>query len=818
MKPRNRVAFATASLLTLAAATTVHAAQPAPAPAEATAAPAQDVTLGEIVVTARRRSESLQQVPQSVTAITADTLGKLNLKNFDDVSAVTPGLTLSTGNNGYATAASTRGVSFQQETSASPTVAFYLNDAPVETPILFQSMFDVGQVEVLRGPQGTVRGISAPSGAITLTTRRPNLSEYGGFLNTTLTDLHGRNLQGAVNVPIIQDVLGVRLAGVIDQNDFDGVRSVNNPLRPKQTTGALRASIAYEPSDAFNAYVAYMHLDKELQSFAQVQGPGAGYNGPAIASGDRLAVGDEPSHIKNHVDVVTANIESRIFGQHLSYVGSYAFQKLYARENVDRGNLIPDYEVFNLTYVPQERTTHEIRLASDPAPGRFLDYTVGAFYSWTATDVDAPQPQLFPGFFGSPVSPSPFTIDPRYQTQISIISPSRLEETSFFGSLTGHFGENTELSIGGRQIIARTVRSTNLSLLGGGLTVAPPSALPFGGTCGPLQSTYPGFCDAPIPATAIPGASKRALDRPFIYNISLSHKFSRDFMVYANHGTSWRAGPAVVGITNGVNPATGLTDPVLAGLQVMPNETSRSYEIGFKSTLLDGRARLNVALFRQTFKNLFIRTEPVQYLVFNGQSATPSPTLFNFTTAVPATIEGFDIDTALQITPEWNATLAVSYADGRIDNGKVPCNGPIPAGQRILICDSNGSTSRDPLWTLTVTSEYARPVANNVDGFVRGLFNYYPENNRRSTALVIDDYSLLNLYAGLRSQDGAWEVSLFSKNAFKTDEITSLDANAYTVSGAGVPGTLTNSTGYFGTTYTPRREVGINIRYAFGSR
>ncbi|CAN7376559.1 TonB-dependent receptor [Phenylobacterium sp. LjRoot219] len=816
MKTRNRVAFATASLLTLAAATAVHAAQPAPA--EATAAPAEDVTLGEIVVTARRRSESLQQVPQSVTAVTADTLAKLNLKNFDDVSAVTPGLTLSTGNNGYATAASTRGVSFQQETSASPTVAFYLNDAPVETPVLFQSMFDVGQVEVLRGPQGTVRGISAPSGAITLTTRRPNLSEYGGFLNTTLTDLQGRNLQGAINLPIINDVLGVRLAGVIDQNDFDGVRSVNNALRPQQTTSALRASVAYEPSDAFNAYVSYMHLDKELESYAQVQGPGAGYNGPAIESKDRLSVNDGLSHIKNHVDVVTAQVESRIFGQHLSYVGSYAFQKLYARENVDRGNLIPNYEVYNISYVPQERTTHEIRLASDPAPDRFLDYTVGAYYSWTSTDVDAPQPRVFPGFFGSPASPSPFTINPKFQTQLSIISPSRLEETSFFGSLTAHFGPDTELSVGGRQIIARTVRSTNLSLLSGGFAATPASVLPFGGGCGPFASSYAGFCDAPVPATPIPGANKRALDRPFIYNISLSHKFSPDFMVYANHGTSWRAGPAVVGITNGVNPATGTSDPVLAALQVMPNETSRSYELGFKSTLLDGRARLNVALFRQTFKNLFIRTEPVQYLVFDGRSATPSPTLFNFTTAVPATIEGFDIDTALQITPEWNATLAVSYADGRIDNGLVPCNGPIPAGQRVRLCPSSGSTSRDPLWTLTMTSEYARPVHDNIDGFVRGLFNYYPENNRRSTALVIDDYSLLNLYAGVRSQDGAWEVSLFAKNAFKTDEVTSLDANAFTVSGAGTPGTLTNSTGYFGTTFTPRREVGVNVRYAFGSR
>ncbi|CAN7275249.1 TonB-dependent receptor plug domain-containing protein [Phenylobacterium sp. LjRoot225] len=799
------LALASASFAALATSVT---AQPAAAPA---AAPADDVMLGEIVVTARRRSESLQQVPQSVTAVTADTLQKLNIQDFDDISSVTPGLSLSTGNNGYATAASTRGVSFQQETSASPTVAFYLNDAPVETPVLFQSMFDVGQVEVLRGPQGTVRGISSPSGAITLTTRRPDLSEYGGFVNATVTDLQSRNLQAAVNVPIIKDILGLRLAGVIDQNDFDGVRSVNNPLRPKAETNAIRASLAYEPSDAFNAYVSYMHLDRELQSYAQVAGAGQGYNGPVIEASDRLAVNDELSHIKNHVDVVTAQIDSRIWGQHLSYVGSYAFQKLNVRENVDRGNLIPNYEVFNLTYVPQERTTHEIRLASDPAPGRFLDYTVGAFYSWTATDVDAPQPRLLPGFF-NPFAPDPAVINTRFQTTTGIISPSRLEETSFFGSLTAHFGEDTELTFGGRQIISRVVRTTNVALLPGGFSIAPPSALPFGGTCGPLPSTYPGLCDAPVPFTPLLSQARRTIDRPFIYNVSLSHRFSPDLLVYANHGTAWRFGPQVVGITNGAD-ASGQIDPVLSSLSQMPNETSRSYEVGLKSTLLDGRMRFNVALFRQTFRNLFIRTEPVRYISIAGGRTDPNA-LFNFTTAVPATIEGFDIDTAFQITSNWNVTAALSYADGRINNGAVPCNGPIPTGQRIAICTTNASTSRDPLWNGTITSEYSHNVREGMEGFVRGLFQYYPENSRRSAAQVINPYSLLNLYAGLRSEDGAWEVAVFAKNAFKTDEVTSLDINPYGVSGSTLPFT----TNYFGATYTPRREVGVNVRYAFGSR
>lgn len=774
MRSQLQLALAGASVLVLSSANVVHAqtAAPAVAPAE------QSAELGEIVVTARRRSESLQQVPQSVTAVTSDTLQKLNIQKLEDVTAVTPGLSLSSGNNGYTTEVSTRGVSYQSESAASPTVAFYLNDAPVESTVLFQSLFDVGQIEILRGPQGTVRGISAPSGAVTLTTHKPDASDYGGYIDVTATDQHGRNVNGAINVPIIQDVLALRVAGIVDQTDFDGVRSVTNPLRPKSTTSAIRTSLSFEPNDTFNALVTYLHMDRDLRSYTQAAGPGDGVNGPAITAADRLSVNDDASVIHSHFDEVTMQLDSRLWGQHLSYVGSYAFQKIASSEAVDRGNLIPGGEFYNVTHAPQERTSHEIRLASDPAPGRFLDYTVGAFYQWISNPVVADQPTALPGFFGSTLG----TVNEDLQGNIHILSPSSTEETSVFGSVTAHFGDDTELTAGGRQIISRSVRATNLTL-----------DLPFG-----LGS---------VPA----GAPMRQQDihRPFIYNVSASHHFSRDFLVYANTGTSWRDGPAVVGIVNADN------DPTLAALSTTRPETSRSYEVGFKSTLLDGRARVNVALFRQTFHNLIVRTEPVEYLQATGAGAA-TPALFNFTTQVNAVIEGFDIDTAFQVTHDWNITAAASYADGRATNGSLPCNQAIPTGQFVAMCAYNGSTSRDPLWNATITSEYSHQVLDGTDGFVRGLFTYYPKNPRQSpgSGFIVDNYSLLNVYVGLRSQDGAWEVAAFAKNAFKTDKQLSQDANPFTVSGA----PISLSSGYYGVSYTPRREVGVNARYAFGSR
>src|SRR6202008_1744074 len=135
---------------------------------------------------------------QSVHAGTADSLQKLNIKQFQDVQYVVPGLSLSATSQGYSSSASLRGVTYDVSSGAQPTVALYLNDAPVQANSLFQSLFDIGQIEILKGPQGTTRGVSAPSGAITVTTHKPDLSEFGGYADVTMTDIHGRNAQGAI--------------------------------------------------------------------------------------------------------------------------------------------------------------------------------------------------------------------------------------------------------------------------------------------------------------------------------------------------------------------------------------------------------------------------------------------------------------------------------------------------------------------------------------------------------------------------------------------------------------------------------------------
>jgi iron complex outermembrane receptor protein len=273
-------------------------------------------------------------------------------------------------------------------------------------------------------------------------------------------------------------------------------------------------------------------------------------------------------------------------------------------------------------------------------------------------------------------------------------------------------------------------------------------------------------------------------------------------------------------------------DPELNALTFLKPETSRSYEIGLKSTLMGGRARVDVAVWRQNYRNLIVFKPNIPYLSNSGAGFSVST--FSFTANADAVVGGVDLDTAFQITPEWTVSAQYSYAGGHLTGGsKLPCNdsnfdgvpdqgqvtevSQFPAGVLIALCPG-GAVSRNPLWNLSVQSEYARPVADRFDGFLRGLLTYYPQNDRVEPGFTVSNYSLLNLYAGLRSRDGAWEVALFARNALGRNVL--LDRGTqFETAGPLSPFFVAQNVGdYVTATMTPRREVGVNLHYAWGSR
>jgi iron complex outermembrane receptor protein len=410
-----------------------------------------------------------------------------------------------------------------------------------------------------------------------------------------------------------------------------------------------------------------------------------------------------------------------------------------------------------------------------------LDYTVGVFHSDfdVHNGVDNVTPVTFFGHLATIV-------------HTPITTYGRQNETSVFGNVTFHLWDNTELSGGVRQILFQDGNEIGVS-----------------------------------GATLFQNATTHAAS---VYNVSISHRFNSNFLVYANTGSSWREGPFVIGIfqplTNGLAPFVNLQP-----------ETSTSYEVGFKSDFLDKRLRFDLAVFHQDFTNFIYRGPPVYYVSLSAAGFQPAT--FNFDANVPASINGFDLDAAFQVTRTWNVSGALSFARGQINNGVVACNNNLPAtvtiaaieasagGNFVAACKTDQRLSDAPDWSLTLQSEYHRPLVTGIDGYIRGLLTYYPSNVNDPTNPYdnVPAYGLLNLYLGARSTDGKWEISLFGKNITDTGETLQKDDTVLATSVQALqPPTFRTTLGgqipssYVNAHYTAPREFGINLHYAFGSR
>jgi iron complex outermembrane receptor protein len=807
---------------------------------------------GEIIVQARRRSEMLQDVPQTVNVFTSEVIEKLRINSAADVASVVPGISIeggSAGSGSFGASSGIRGVPSFLTANATPTVQLYLNDAPVGgTPGITQQLFDIGQIEVLKGPQGTLRGRSAPTGAITFTTKKADLDEVGGTINLSGSNRNAINGQAAIGLPIIKDVLAIRLAGTVDHNEGNGVTSANYRSDPYIKSEGLRGSVRFEPSSNFSANIMYEHLWRKSRSFSQVAGPGNntaanGRNGPVIVPGDRLGITDRPSTGDNRIDFLVGQVDWHFGGQKLSYVGAYREDTTISISAQDAANVIHGVEYYQNVKNAATEQTHELRLASEDRVFGVFDYVIGGFYDKSTGKSRVLNPARYlTGAFGRPgLSPTP-QVNPlaRYTLNTLILIDNGSTEKSAFGNVTAHIGEKTELSVGGRYIDFKRRDEFSIDLLGGFNAIAVPSCAFVPGSV--PSPVYSGTCDLPIPGSSIQSVDRSAKFTPFLYNVSLSHKFTPDLMVYGTIGSAFRSAGPRIGFTSPIICCASSGGPTLApidDLVFQKQEKSKSYEVGFKAAFLDRRVRLNVALFKQDYDNFYFQTQPVQYLSITNPAAPGDPggaTIGNseFTVGGKAGVKGIDVDAAFQVTPRWTVNVAMTYSKAKLKNALIPCNDSdfngtpdtgVPTVAKFLEnklivarCRSNEAISRTPKWNLNIQSEYFTPVSDSTEAFIRGNFNYYPDNPNASQDIVIDKYSLLNMYVGLRDQDNAWEITVFANNLLNTRQLLSFNAVAPTSSAAVGAFPQNDGPGYNGVSYTPRREFGLLLRYAFGSR
>jgi iron complex outermembrane receptor protein len=222
--------------------------------------------LGEIIVTAQKRAENLQDVPVSMTVVNAEQLTAAGVHNFQDLPSVAPSLSIAAGGNGQNTSVEIRGVgaySFSYLTE--PDVAIIIDDVPVASQSqAFSNLSDIAQIEVLRGPQTTLFGKSASAGVVSITTAAPSQT-FGGKLEASYTNDHEQVYSGTVTGPI-RDNLSLRLTGTIDdfrgnsRNEYDG-QWTNG-----ENTGSLRGKLRWTPGDKLTVDIvgAYTHADGSL--------------------------------------------------------------------------------------------------------------------------------------------------------------------------------------------------------------------------------------------------------------------------------------------------------------------------------------------------------------------------------------------------------------------------------------------------------------------------------------------------------------------------------------------------------------------------
>jgi iron complex outermembrane receptor protein len=787
--------------LIAALATASALATAAPSYGQDTAPSAEGADTGEIIVTARRREESLQDVPLTVNAVTNESIQKLNLRQFEDVAALIPGLTLNGVNS------SVRGIAFNQIVSgSSSTIGFYLNDAPVPATDLQQALFDVGQVELLRGPQGTLRGKASPSGAMTLTTRRPDLDEFGGYFDLTGTSHEGVNVNGAIGIPILRDVLAVRVAGIYDYGPslspgFAHVESINSGIDSLSRNYAFRATTVFEPMDnlsfIFTAqnYWSVGRRYTQLESLEAYDPTSAVVSPELIRASDRRGRQDTPERTRSKNESYNLQARFSFAGQQLNYVGqrlnsdaaTHGVGDITDAFGPTASPLFQGYGQFTNTRV--KSWVHEVRLSSAEQIAGLFDYTLGYFRQKnnTPTNFVIATPVLLPPALGGP-----------RLVQTPVLRGNREKEESFFGNVVLHLGDATEISAG-----ARHIKYTKNAFV----------QVPAG--TGPLS------------------AVQNDTFNTWIWTASAKHNFSEDFMAYATVGTSWRPGSSLVGLQGDT-----FTARQLQFTQLSP-EKSTSYEVGIKSSFLDNRMRLNVSAFYQDFKNFPFSGSRPTYIVFaGGVPQFPTSTAFNFAAGVPAKVYGGELEWSFSPSEHWDMNAGLSYAHSKISNGLVACNDYNPVdgipdtttasptvtdifvatdGEGVGACRVNGiPASNTPEWTANFMTEYRAPLSSATDGFARGLFNWY-DSYKNEFSNPVDDvksYVLLNLYAGVRDHSGMWEFSIYAKNVTNTRRVLGRDQSAINPPAAGHP-----PTGYRRITgYTPPREFGATLRYTFGSR
>jgi iron complex outermembrane recepter protein len=733
---------------------------------QASAQENSSLKLEEVVVTAQKRVESLEDTPITVNVISGETLGEFGGFNLDDLSDLVAGLSINGAN--FDTDIATRGLGTNLNAPVSPRVTTYLDGTFIaQSRNLFSGLFDLQQLELLRGPQGTVYGKSSPAGAITIRSSNPNLEQIDGYFRQTFTEHDGSNTQVAASMPIIQNELGVRVSGLYDNNENSDIYNTTLDKNAQTKTKAYRVVLLWEPANNFDSRLSWHHIKDDADADPVIEGNGIDFD-------DRIALAEFDSTYVNKAKFLISE-SNYTFDNEWVATFSYSYQDASIDRYFDQD--ATDVQA-RQQYVPSptKSNIYELRLASQD--NDFWNWTVGAYYG----DADS----------NTGVEATTYVFDPRIpgtvvRADTTSTASLQSEDWALFSHNTITLSEKGMLTVGLRYNDStrdgEQPFSTNAYLLTPGGEVLVRSSE----TDGVLPEAQH------ISDDAITGSLK------YQYN------FVDDFMAYAAFDTGWRDGSA--------NIAGNPQPPVFGAFD---SEDSYNLELGFKWQLWDGRGMLNVATYYQIYDNFQYQANGVEYRDLDATISLADPVV----NVDEASSYGFDTDFTVLISEHWTFSAALSYNQTELTDAKdVPCTNGQPIGGAewsFNSCDLTGERAGGlPEWSANVASEYWGAVDSiSSQWYLRGLINAESEYYSLTFREDLDSYATLDLYVGLRSSNRTWDVSLWVKNI--ADESALLKDRA-----------LPNIPDYQNGVMMPspyveirdqlaRRTVGVTFNYNFG--
>ncbi|WP_311268391.1 TonB-dependent receptor domain-containing protein [Sphingobium sp. WCS2017Hpa-17] len=751
MRKFHKSILAMAGVSTLAIAAPAFA-QDAAAPQEAAEVPSSGV---DIVVTATRRAERLQDVPLAVSAIGAEQLAATGFKDLTNIAYTFSGVQFGTTPNdaGFRV----RGVgTLGGFTSASEApVGLVVDNVVVGFGSPVNSLGDLERIEVLKGPQGTQFGKNASSGVINITTKKPELGAFNGNAFASYGSLNERDIHGAVNIP-----LGQKAALNIYAFDraYDGF--IKNTVRDESWGGqhfyGTRAKLLIEPTDGFSVYVIgdYSRQKQKgpgqtwtLNKLSDAQTAPGGIAGlPFVnlaALGVTLGLHNNVSiedgagyyDVENYGASLQADLE----------LGDYTLSSITAYREFSEAPFtyaidgLPYQKFFAKSKGETKRFySQELRLTSPS--GQPLEYIAGLYLSRQKSGLGGGQ--------SATLSPAlPYAAFPT----ISItggynVTRTTSDSAALFFDGKYHITDTLSL-IGGGRLTRDKVKASNFSYVD-------PDLDPF---VPPMPSN--GFTPSgtvPYAARALQTGTAKKTD--ISGRAGLEYKPDRDLLFYATYARGY-LGPTVT--------FSGLTG---TRSSVAP-QTVNDITAGAKMQFLNRTLTLNLNGFWDKYKDL-------QTSVFDGQE-------FLTENAGGAEVKGFEIEAVVRPGQGFSFNSSLTYSDAKFTDYITACPGVIVrAGNAATQCTAPGSTTATPLYqaagnvlpgspkiSIVMGANWERPITDTLtfDASANISFRSKTQNAVADKNTVQPAYEVVNLNVGLGDADGAWRIGGFVRNLFNTD-------------------------------------------------